>query len=103
MNLYVISYLGGDQPATAEEGKAHFAKYQQWLAGLGESAVKPMVPFNNTHTIHGDGSVTEGSTVAMTGHTVVQAKRIEDAIEMAKTCPFLELNGKLEVAEMVQM
>jgi hypothetical protein len=33
----------------------------------------------------------------------VQAKRIEDAIEMAQSCPFLKLNGKLEVAEMVQM
>ena len=103
MNHYVISYLGGDQPATPEEGKAHFANYQKWLADLGEAAVKPMVPYNNTHTIHADGSVTEGSTVAMTGHTVVQAKTIEEAIEMAKTCPFLELNGKLEVAEMVQM
>ena len=103
MNLYVISYLGGDHPTTPEEGKAHFAKYQQWLAGLGDAAVKPMVPFNNTHTVNPDGSVTEGSSVAMTGHTVVQAKTIEEAIEMAKSCPFLKINGKLDVAEMVQM
>lgn len=103
MNQYVISYLGGDQPATAEEGQAHFAKYQQWLASLGDAAVKPMVPFNNTHTVNPDGSVTEGSSVAMTGHTVVQAKTIEEAIEMAKRCPFLKINGKLDVAEMVQM
>ena len=51
MNQYVITYLGGDQPSTPEEGRRHFAKYQEWLASIGEGAVEPMVPYKNIYTI----------------------------------------------------
>lgn len=102
MKQFVITYLGGDQPATPEEGQKHFAKYQEWLGSLGEAALKPMVPFKNVHTLSA-GGVEEGSSVSMTGHTVVQANSIEEAIEFARACPFLDINGTLEVAEIVEM
>ncbi|MBX2846717.1 MAG: hypothetical protein KTR16_00240, partial [Acidiferrobacterales bacterium] len=44
-----------------------------------------------------------GSSVAMTGHTVVEASSMQQAIEFAKTCPFLNINGTLDVAELVEM
>lgn len=103
MNQYIITYLGGDPPSSREEGQKHFAKYQEWLGSLGSSAIKPMVPFKNSHTINPDGSVSEGSSVAMTGHTIIQAESIEQVIEHAKSCPFLDINGSLEIAELVQM
>ena len=62
-----------------------------------------MVPFKNVHTVSPNGSVVQGSSVAMTGHTIIQAESIEQAIEYAKSCPFLAINGSLEVAEVVQM
>ena len=55
------------------------------------------------HTIHPDGTKTTGSSVAMTGHTIIQAESIEEAVAIAKGCPFLETNGTLEVAEIVHM
>ena len=103
MNQYIITYLGGDQPSSPEEGKKNYARYQEWLGSLAEAAIKPMVPFKNTHTVNPDGEVAEGSSVSMTGHTIVQAESIEQAIEYAKSCPFLEINGSLEVAEIVQI
>jgi hypothetical protein len=39
----------------------------------------------------------------MTGHTIIQAQSIAGAIAMAKACPFLDINGTLEVAELVPM
>ena len=39
----------------------------------------------------------------MTGHTIVQAESIEQALDYAKSWPFLAINGSLEVAEIVQM
>ena len=103
MNQYIITYLGGDHPTTPEARKQHFAEYQAWIGSLGDAAVDPMVPYKNTHTVSPDGSVSEGSSVAMTGHTVVQAESIDAAIALAKTCPFLGINGTLEVAERVNM
>jgi len=103
MNRYIIVYFGGDHPSSPEEAKKHFSKFQQWLNSLGDAVIKPMVPFKKSHTVHPGQSVSEGSSVAMSGHTIVQAESIEQAIEYAQSCPFLDINGSLEVAELVQM
>lgn len=103
MTQYILTYLGGDQPASPEAGKQHFADYQTWLATLGDAAIAPMVPFKNTQTVHPDGSVTAGSSIAMSGYTIFQADSLEQALSYAKSCPFLGINGRLEVAELVQM
>ncbi len=103
MTKYVITYIGGDQPSTPEEGQAHFKKYQEWLGALGSAAISPMNPFKGTQTVSPDGSVTEGSSVSMSGYTVVEAGSMDAALEMAKSCPFLEINGSLEVSELVEM
>lgn len=103
MNQYIISYIGGDRPSSPEEGRKNLERYQQWLGSLGDAALMPMVPFKNTHTVNPDGSVTEGSAVGMTGHTIVQAESIDQALAYAKACPFLQINGSLEVAELVPM
>ena len=103
MNQYIVNYLGGDKPQSPEEGKAHFAKYQKWLESLGDSVLIPMAPYKHVHTMQSDGTTTPGSSVAMTGHTILQAESIEKAQALAKSCPFLEINGVLEVAEMIEM
>lgn len=103
MAEYMITYIGGDKPSTPEEGQAHFKKYQEWLAALGDAAVSPMNPLKGTTTVKPDGSTEEGSVSGMSGFTVVEADSIDAAIEMAKSCPFLQINGSLEVAEMVKM
>jgi len=103
MPQYVLTYLGGDKPSTPEEGKQHFAKYQQWLASLGDAAVSPANPFRNTSTVNPDGSVTGGSKTSMSGFTIVEADTMESALSIAKSCPFLEIGGSLEVSELMQM
>jgi hypothetical protein len=103
MSQYIITYLGGDQPTSPEKGKQHFAKYQEWLNSLGDSAVSPMNPFKNTHTVKPDGSVTTGSSTKMSGYTIIEAESMDAALEISKACPFLDINGTLEVSEMMQM
>ena len=103
MTQFIITYLGGDQPSSPEEGQKHFAKYQEWLSSLGNSAVSPMNPIKNTRIINPDGSVITGSKTSMSGYTIVEAKSIEVAISIAKACPFLDINGSLEVSELIKM
>lgn len=103
MAQYIITYLGGNQPSSPEEGKQHFAKYKDWLSALGESVVSPANPFKSTCTIHPDGSVTDGSTTSMSGYTIIEVETIEAAQAVAKSCPFLELGGSLEVSELIKM
>ena len=103
MAQYIISYLGGDQPSSPEEGQRHFAKYKEWLSSLGDAAVSPANPFKSTNTVNPDGTITSGSTTSMSGYTIVAADSMEAALEMAKACPFLDIGGSLEVSELMQM
>ena len=80
MAQYIITYLGGEQPSSPEEGKQHFAKYKKWLSSLGDSAVSPANPFKNTRTVNSDGSVTTGSTTSMSGYTLIEDASLETAL-----------------------
>ena len=103
MAQYIITYLGGNHPSSPDEGKQHFAKYKEWLSSLGDSVVSPANPFKDTRTINTDGTVTTGSTTSMSGYTIIEAKSMESALELAKACPFLDIGGSLEVSELIQM
>jgi len=103
MSQYIMVYLGGDKPSSPEEGKKHFAKYMEWLASLGDSVVSPANPLKNTSTVSSDGAVVDGGSSTMSGYTIIEADSMEAALSSAKTCPFLEMGGSLEVSELVQM
>ena len=103
MAQYIITYLGGDQPSSPEEGKQHFAKYKEWLSSLGDSAVSPANPLKDTNTVNSDRTVTTGSTTSMSGFTIIKADSMEAALLIAKACPFLDIGGSLEVSELMQM
>ena len=103
MKRFMMTYFGGDTPASKEAGAAHFQQYQQWLAELGDAVVSAMNPLKEGHTVTPDGQVASGSQSLISGYTVLQANSIEEALVMAKTCPFLAINGTLEVAEMIEM
>lgn len=103
MSQYFISYVGGRQPETEEEGKAHMVKYRAWVESLGDAMVSPANPFASTHFVNSDGSVEEGSKLGMSGYTIIRADSTEAALEIAKACPFLEVDGNLEVSELLDM
>ena len=102
MAHYIITYIGGQQPSNAEEGKAHFEKYQQWLVSLGDAVVSPMNPLKDTSVIKPDGEVVQGSLTEMSGFTLLDVDSHKIAIELARSCPFLEIGGSLEVSELMQ-
>jgi hypothetical protein len=103
MSKFIVSYLGGNIPSNPEESAKHFERYKEWLTSLGSSIVSAANPLKDTQTINPDGSITDGSTTAMSGFTIIEADSIQIAVEMVKSCPFLELGGSLEVSELMQM
>ena len=102
MPQFIITYIGGNKPSTPEEGQQHFVKYKAWLSSLGESVVSPANPLGNTHTVNPDGTVAEGSLSSMSGYTLISVDSIDDAVSIAKACPFLEIGGSLEGSERKQ-
>jgi hypothetical protein len=94
---YVITYFGGNPPASAEEGGENMNEYRQWMASLGDSAVSPANPLKSTQTISADGSAFKGSATEMSGFTVIKVASMEEAMAIAQACPFLKMGGSLEV------
>ncbi len=103
MPRYIIVYLGGDQPSSPEEGKQHMASYMEWLSSLGDAVVSPANPLRDTRTVGPGGTVTAGSTTAMSGYTIIEVDSMDAALSIARTCPFLGIGGSLEVSELVEM
>ena len=103
MPQYIFVYLGGEYPSNPEEGQKHFEKYQQWLTSLGDAVVSPAIPFKDTHTVQTSGSASPGSMSAMSGLSILRMGSMEEALAAAQSCPFLEINGVLEVSEMIEM
>ncbi|MBN1005731.1 hypothetical protein [Amphritea pacifica] len=101
MLQYMITYIGGDKPATVEEGQQHYALYKDWLRSLGSVVLNPATPFRITHTVNPDGSVSIGSASSMSGYSVIEVDSMETAVKAVKRCPFLGINGSLEVSELV--
>lgn len=103
MPQYIFVYLGGEYPDDPVQGQKHFEKYQQWLLSLGDAVISPAVPFKDTHTVQPNGSASPGSTTAISGLSILCMSSMQEAIAAAQTCPFLEINGVLEVSEMIEM
>lgn len=103
MALYIIIYIGGDTSSSPEEGRRPFSNYRHWLSSLGDSAISPASPLKDTSTVHSDGTVTTGSTTTMSGYTIIEVEFMEAALRIAKSCPFLDINGTLEVSELAEM
>ena len=92
-----------NQPTDEEEGAKHFQKYREWLGSLGDALISSANPLKDTNVITPDRNVASGSTTEISGFTVIQADTMQIAVELARSCPFLEIGGTLEVSEMMRM
>ena len=103
MPKFIFVYLGGEYPANEQEGQKHFEKYQNWLQSLGDAVVSPAIPFKDTHTVTPNGVAAPGTSSSMSGMSIIKMDSMEEALQAAKDCPFLEIKGTLEVSEMLEM
>ncbi len=99
MPNYIIAYYEGQKFESSEDEKKHREKWQTWVENLGEAAINPGTPLMKSKTVSAD-AVTEGGQ--LNGFSVVRAGDIEAALEIAKSCPYVEV-GTLQVAEMLEM
>jgi hypothetical protein len=103
MPQFIFVYLGGELPDSPQEEQKHFQRYQRWLDSLGNAVISPAIPFGDTHVVQPDGTLSSGSTSAMSGLSIMRMDSLEEALAAARSCPFLEINGTLEVSEMIEM
>ncbi len=103
MSNYVLAYHGGKMPESPEEGSKLKEKWKAWVGGLGDAIVNPGTPLGKSKTVSSGGVSDDGGSNPLLGFSIVKADSMDAALEMAKTCPFLDLGGTLEVAEVKEM
>ena len=100
---YIIAYHGGNKPESPEDGAKQMAKWKAWVAGLGDAVVNPGTPLGKSRIVSSGGVSDDGGSNPMTGFSVVKADSMDAALEIAKGCPYLDIGGTIEVAEVMQM
>ncbi len=104
MPNYVLAYHGGSKPETPEEGAAHMARWNAWVEDLGDAMVNPGTPMGMSKTVTAAGVTDGGGPNPLSGFSIVSADNMDAAIEIAKNCPFIEMdNASIELAEAMQM
>ena len=99
---FMFAYHGGKKPETPEQGAEMMAQWKAWVEDLGDAMVNPGTPLGMSKTVSADGVTDDGGANPLAGFSVVAADSMDAVLEIAKTCPFLEM-GTIEVAEMMEM
>jgi hypothetical protein len=111
MSEFVFLYRGGSRDGSPAEMQQVMQKWMTWLKGLGEKGhIKDQgQPLERT------GKLVKGKQKAVTdgpfaeakdivgGYTLIEARDLDQAVELSKGCPILERDGAVEVRPVMKM
>ena len=111
MKQFLYLFRGGDQgyaSQSPEEMQAHMARWHEWMLKVSQTDEPvPGLPLQNEGKVvekNGevitDGPYAEGKEI-VGGYVLVEAKDLNEAVEMSKGCPIFEFGGIVEVRETV--
>ena len=102
MAQFGLLYVGEPQFGTPEEAQAHQQVFFQWVGSLGDALVNPGMPFGPPTRVDASGVSNDAQEDRLTGITIVEAEDMDAAIEIAKSCPYIEV-AALDVVQIFQM
>jgi hypothetical protein len=96
---FLVTYHGGEEPSDHKAYQQLYARYGSWLESLDIQSGSSMVPVKDSRVVNADSIVPNGDPLSMSGYTIFQAGSLDEAIIIAKKCPYLEIGGTLKVSE----
>ncbi len=103
MPNFMIAYYGGNKPSSKEEGMAQMERWKAWIEGLGETVINPGTPLPVSKIVASSSVQDDNDPNSMNGFAVIKAESIDAAVEIAKSDPFLDMDGKIRVSQMMEM
>lgn len=110
MEKFMLLFRGGDthihNAEDTEETKAYIETWNNWMGGLGQKGI-----LEGGEALQTTGKLVSGKQKAVTegpasnveekvgGFLIVNAKDINEAVEISKGCPIFKENGKVEVRQ----
>jgi hypothetical protein len=98
MAKWVLLYVGGDQPASKEDGEAVMAAWGDWFTKNDDVIADRGSAFGG---VSGVGATLPATGV--TGYTVIEAESADAAGSLIKDHPHLAANGRIEIHETLDM
>jgi len=114
MEKFMFLFRGGDNHASnaneSPEAAANMQEWMTWMEGLGKKGTlvggEPLqrtgMQITGKNKIVSDGPFVEAKEM-VGGYLIVNAKNIDDAVEISKGCPIFKENGKVEVRPVQSM
>ena len=105
MSDFTFLYRGRDNNASPEQMQKTMEKWRAWFKQLGEQGHLKDIG----HPLESAGKVVRGTQKSVTdgpfaeakdvvgGFTLILARDLEQATELSKACPILEIGGSVEV------
>jgi len=111
MSEYVFLYRGGETGRSPERIQQSMQKWMAWFKDMTEKGhVK-----NQGQPLERAGKLVKGSQKAVVdgpfaetkdvigGYSIIEAKDLNEAVELSKGCPILEVEGAVEVRPVMQL
>ncbi len=111
MEKFIYLFRGGDNSNLSPEAmQAQMQKWNQWMQSLsqkgimigGEPLERTGKQVNGSKKVVTDGPFVEAKEM-IGGYLVVNAKDINEAVEISKGCPIFDVDGKLEIRPIQKM
>jgi hypothetical protein len=114
MEKFMYLFRGGENHAynakDSEAARKNMQAWMTWMEDLGKKGIlvggEPLQPvgkqINGYKKVVTDGPFVEAKEM-VGGFLIVNAKDIEEAVEISKGCPIFEENGRLEVRPVQSM
>jgi hypothetical protein len=112
MNEYVFLYRGADRGGSPETMQQRMQKWTKWMKDLAEKGHMK----DQGHPLERSGKLVKGRQKTVTdgpfaeakdaigGYTLIQARDIEEAVELSKGCPIFDGDtGTVEVRPVLKM
>lgn len=101
MSTYVLLYTGGRAPTTDVERKKATDEWLAWYKQLDKAVIDQGNPFTPmAKNITEDGKIHDGSIGTLaTGYTIIQAMSLDQAVQLARSCPALHTGSKISIYE----
>ena len=111
MSQFVYLYRGAERGRSPEQTQETMQKWMTWFKELGEKGHIKDIGQPLEHT----GKLVKGKQKTVTdgpfaetkdiigGYTLIEARDLDQAVELSKGCPILEVEGAVEVRPVMKM
>ena len=110
MSEFVFLYRGGERPSSPEQVQQMMQKWTAWfkdLAAKGHVVDRGQPLERSGKTVNSAKVVTDGPFAeakdVIGGYTLIKARDVAEAAELAKGCPWLERGGAVEVRPVMKL